>query len=234
MVVNRIENRIKDYLDGDYQLHEVTNFPNRYNINYGKHAYKTKICVFSIDLRNSTKLLFKEGKANSGKVHKAFLNVIAEVINNYRGEIRDFQGDSVLAFWSADKEGINSAVRASLAVNWFFSKKLVEHFKPYNGINFGIGIDFGDIYILKVGITSTDNNNDLVYIGKCVNFAVGIANRLSDPYCIGISKAIYSSLKEDMIFTKKDDQKINMWNNYNFKWKDEDVEIFRTNYRWGI
>lgn len=115
-----------------------------------------------------------------------------------------------------------------------FSKKLKDEFVTYGGIDYGIGIDFGDIYILSVGITSANNNNDLVYIGKCVNFAVGIANRLSKPNCLGISEAIYSNLESDKIFCEKNNEHVNMWSKYKFKWKYDEVEIYRTNYLWSI
>jgi len=89
------------------------------------------------------------------------------------------------------------------------------------------------LYSLKVGITSKENINDLIF-GKCVNFAVGIANRLSNPYSFGISYAVYSKLNDDKIFAEKKGQKSNMWIDYNFKWKDEEVDIKKTKYTWGI
>ena len=234
MVVNRIENRTKEYLDGEYHIQNSTSLPNKHNVYSGKKAYKTKICAFSIDLRNSTKLLMEDGRAVSGKVHKAFLNVVTEVINYFNGDIRDFQGDSVLAYWKSDKDEINKAVRAGLTINWFLKVKLEDYFKPYGGVDFGIGIDFGNIHVLKVGITTSERNNDLVYIGKCVNFAVGIANQLKKPRSLGISEAVYSNIDEGIIYSTKDNQRVNIWEKYKFKWKDDDVEILRTSYHCEI
>ena len=142
MVINRIENRVREYLDGEYFLKEEDYIPRLSNVHTGKRAYKTEVCAFYIDLRNSTKLLFEKGKVISGKVHKAFLNVVSEVITHYGGEIRDFQGDGVLAFWYVkDKSNISKAVRAGFALNWLFVTKLKQHFEPYGGIDLGIGID---------------------------------------------------------------------------------------------
>ena len=235
LVVNRIENRVRDYLDGEYSLREENFVPRLYNVHLGKRAYKTKICAFYIDLRNSTDLLFKDGKAISGKVHKAFLNVVSEVIQYYRGEIRDFQGDGVLAFWPANyKSEISSAVRAGFALKWFFKEKLKEYFEPFGGIDYGIGIDWGEIYVLRVGITATDNSNDLVYIGKCVNFAVGIANHLISPNNMGISESVYSNLEEDKIYATKNDQKVNKWEDLEFIWKNKNKKIKTSSWRWSI
>ncbi len=235
MVINRIENRVKEYLKNDYTIKEEKNLPRIHSMPYGKRFVKTKVCAFYIDLRDSTRFLFEDGKLVSGQVHKAFLNVVSEVIHHYNGDIRDFQGDGVLAFWPANYQSeISSAVRAGFALKWFFKEKLKSYFEPFGEIRYGIGVDWGDIYVLKAGITVKDNTNDLVYIGKCVNFAVAIANQLNDPNNMGISESVYSNLEKDKIFSNRNDKKENRWEDFDIQWKKRDCTIKTTGWLWSI
>lgn len=57
-------------------------------------------------------------------------------------------------------------------------------------MDYGIGIDWGEVFILKVGISRDTNNNDLDFIGKCENFVIAIANQAKAPKNIEVSLSI--------------------------------------------
>jgi len=222
-LVNRIESKVRDYLDGDYQIIETRNIPSVNNVSIGKRAYKMKLCTFCIDLRESTDLLFSHQKQTAGKIHKSFLAVVSEVVLNNGGKIRSFQGDSLLAFWSGhEKTEISKSVEAAMTIKWLLNTKLTKYFEKYKKLDFGIGIDTSEVYILKAGITGNYHNNDLVFIGKGVNFAVAIADQAEGPYHIEISNAVYELLVDDWKFGKnRNGENENMWEEGEIKWQDK-------------
>ena len=142
-----------------------------------------KMTAFSIDLRNSTGLMFNGDRETSGKIHKIFLTGVATAVNYFGGQIRSFNGDGLLAFWEANyTTDIDKAVKAAMTITWFFDVKLAVIFENHAKIDFGIGIDWGETFILRSGISRNTNNNDLVFIGSCVNFSTVIANQAKFPY----------------------------------------------------
>jgi len=233
-IVDDIENTIKEYLEGDYEINPFDGIPTIDNVTFGKKAYKTEMTTFSIDLRKSSQLLFDHQNQTTGKIHKAFLTATAKTIQYFGGEIRDFQGDSILAFWKGkNKPDIQAAVRAALAIKWLLSKRLKNYFQKYTELNYGIGIDNGDIYVVRAGIKRNPNNNDLVYIGKSVNFAVAIANKAENPNNIEISPIVYNNLNDDLWYANdKLGNKVNMWRNGNTGWNNKNYPTYYTNYRW--
>lgn len=235
-VVEDIENKISDYLDGDYEIIEIGGIPTIDNIAFGKKAYKTELTTFSIDLRRSSQLLFDHHKQTSGKIHKAFLTATASIIRHYGGQIRDFQGDSILAFWGGfNKPDIQKAVRAAFAIKWMLSTKLKKYFNQYTELDYGIGIDNGDVYIVRAGIKRNPNNNDLVYIGKSVNFAVAIANQAKNPYTIEVSSLVYKNLNDDLYYSvDKLGNKKNMWKDGTVTWNKRKYNTYYTTYNWGF
>ncbi len=221
--VNDLENQVSDYLDGDYEITETEVIPSVENVPFGKKAKKMNLCAFCIDIRKSTELMVVHQKQTSGKLHKAFLTVVSKVVLENGGEIRSFNGDSLLAFWPAYyKSQISTAVKTAMITKWFLDVKLSPLFEKYEKIDFGIGIDWSEVYILRAGIPRNNNNNDLVFIGKCVNYATAIANQAQGPSHIEISEATYSNLEDNWIYgNDSNGQKVNMWKDGQVEWKGE-------------
>ena len=70
-------------------------------------------------IKLSEKMLISRWKQSSAKVHKAYANVVVDVVNAYGGKVRSFQGDGILSFWPAYyKSQISNAVKASMVLTW--------------------------------------------------------------------------------------------------------------------
>lgn len=230
--VEDLEKKVKDYLDGDYEIIDAKEIPSVDNVAFGKKAKKMYLCVLCIDLRKSTELMFIHEKETSGRIHKAFLTVVSQVVLKNKGRIRSFQGDSLLAFWPAiDKSDIDDVVKTAMTIKWLLDIKLSPLFEQYQKIDFGIGIDLGEVYILRAGISRDANNNDLIFIGKCVNFAVALANRAESPYHIEISELTYENLV-DWKNGEKNGKTVDIWNDNSITWKGSKYDTKTT--RWYL
>jgi class 3 adenylate cyclase len=229
-IVNDLENKVRDYLEGDYEVTETRTIPSVDNVPFGKKAKKMKLCAYCIDLRKSSELLKVHQKQTSGKIHKAFLAVASKVVLENGGRIRSFNGDSLLAFWPAYyKSQITTAVKAAMITKWFLDIRLSPLFERYEKIDFGIGIDFGDVYIVRAGIPRDTTNNDLVFIGKCVNFATAIANLAHEPNHVEISELTYDNLEDDGIYDVSNGKRVNVWKDGFVEWKGKKYRSKITN-----
>ena len=229
--IEDLRNKVKDYLSGDYEILETKGIPSVDNVSHGKKAKKIKLCAFSIDLRKSSDLLFHHQKQTAGKIHKSFLAVASTVVLKYGGKIRSFQGDSILVFWPANsKSQIMNAVKAAMEIKWFLRKEFKNLFEKYKKLDYGIGIDWGEVFVIRAGISRDTNNNDLVFIGKCVNFAVAIANQARYPGNIEVSTSVYNNLEDSHIYTKKNG--VDMWKDGTVEWNGQKFNTKVTSYRW--
>lgn len=197
-LIDDLEDQIKDYMSGDYEIIDINSIPSVEDVTFKKKVLKINLCSYSIDIRKSSNLLIKHRKKTSGKIHKAFLTTTSKIAKYYGGEIRSFQGDSILVFWPATVQDLNKAVKSAMVTTWLLGVKFSKYFKKYSELDFGIGIDWSEVYILRAGIARDANNNDLVFIGRCVNFAVAIANEAKGPNHIGISKDVYHNLEDSL------------------------------------
>ena len=229
-IVNDLENKVRDYLAGDYEVTETKTIPSVVNVPFGNNAKKMQLCAYCIDLRKSSELLTVHQKQTSGKIHKAFLAVASKVVLENGGEIRSFNGASLLAFWPAYyKNQITTAVKAAMITKWFLDIRLSPLFERYEKIDFGIGIDWGDVYIVRAGIPRDTNNNDLVFIGKCVNFATAIANQAHEPNHVEISELTYDNLEDDGIYDVSNGKRVSVWKDSVVEWKGKKYKSKITN-----
>jgi len=215
-----ISSKVKDYLDGDYDVTEANVIPSAKDVAFGKVAKKMPLCVFSIDLRQSTNLLFSHNKQTAGKIHKSFLYAVSAVVKDNLGQIRSFNGDSLLAFWPAFKKyQINACVFAAMSVKWLLDVALSPLFEKYEKLDFGIGVDLGEVFMVRAGLSGDADNNDLVFMGQCVNFAVAVGEQAQAPYHVGISPAVYNNLGDFLIHGTEYGRTVDIWRDGTVKWQ---------------
>lgn len=230
-----LSEKITEYLEGDYEINEIKEIPSVEDVPFGKIAKKMNLCVFYIDLRESTELLFQHQKQTAGKIHKAFLYAVSKIVRYYDGTIRSFNGDSLLAFWPARYTShITKCVKCAMKIKWCLDVGNSHLFEKYQKLDFGIGIDWGEVYILRAGIPRDTNNNDLVFIGKCVNYAVAIGEQAKGPKHIEISSIIYSNLEDEAKYGISNDKKVDIWKDGIVNWQDEQYKTKLTSWYWEI
>lgn len=230
-----VRKAVSEYLDGDYTVTDARAIPSVEDVPFGKFAKKMNLCVLFIDLRKSTDLLFLHQKQTAGKIHKAFLYVASTVVRDFGGTIRSFNGDSLLAFWPANYQSeINKCVRCAMTIKGLLDVELTDLFEKYHKLDFGIGIDWGEVFIARAGLPRDNNNNDLIFMGRCVNFAVAIGEQAKGPGHIEISEITYSNLADDTLYGMQNGTKVNMWQDGKVKWKSEEHETKVTAWYWNI
>lgn len=229
-LVNELTSRVRDYLNDDYEVIDATVIPSVEDLPFGNKAKRMNLCTLCIDLRKSTELMYLHGEHISGRIHKAFLTVVSKIVRKYDGQIRSFQGDSLLAFWPANtSEDLGKAVKVAFEIKWLLDDELSYLFERFAKLDFGIGIHWSEVHILKAGISRDANNNDLIFIGESINFAVALANRAKGPNHIAISNYVYRNLEDEW----KNRQvffffEYRIWEKSTFRWQGRRRTIMTT------
>lgn len=193
----------------------------------GKTFNKTPVCAYCIDMRKSSNLIDNNGMETSVKIHKAFMTIVARAVIENGGRIRSFNGDGLLALWANNgSNDVALAVKTGLTTKYLLKNNFGSFFNRYN-VDFGIGIDIGDMYTIRVGNQKNNDENDLVFVSKSVNFATKISNQLNKPYNIGISNEAYNRLPDNMRNNSNMYNSIK-WDTGSIKWKDNQTNIIYT------
>ncbi len=151
------------------------------NLTYGngeeKKGVEINTCVLFVDIRNSVQLTKDKQIRTMGKIYSVFTHCVLLAAQNEGGYVRNIIGDRVMVVFPPDN-CFKNAVFCAITINHVASliNKKFDNFE----FNCGIGIDYGKLSVMKVGIQKkgdeNDDNKGLVWVGYPANFA----SRLTD------------------------------------------------------
>jgi class 3 adenylate cyclase len=192
-----IKLKVKELLDtGEYSIYESTTIPGPGDtrLTFGNTGVRFPAVTLYIDMRGSTAVLNAHRAHNVAKIHKAYLFLATKLIAAKGGQIRSYNGDSILAFFPGEGAAeVEKAVRCAMEIK-FMLQETASEFKKYREVDFGIGIDVGKVLCVKAGMGRNDNHNDLIWLGNAVNRATVLSDKAKDPKNIWISDPVYKLL----------------------------------------
>lgn len=240
MIVTKqqLEDKTKSIRDEQFNESEISLIPTLETQgltfgNSGRYFYAT---ILYIDIRRSSKLLDCHYYANVAKLLTAFYNAIVRVANQDGGEIRSFNGDSLLVFYKGtENDTVGKAVQSAMKMSFAINEVVNPIMKSLSNMDFGIGIDYGKVLVTKVGIGGASNNKDLIWIGNGVNRATKISDQCQSPYHIGISERLYNKLDYSLRYTKDFFYRPqSMWRSQTFEYNGGVEKMYQTNYHFII
>ena len=170
-------------------------------------TYSLDAAVLFIDIRHSTNLMDNNPPETMVKIYRTFMRSMVECVRKNGGVTRQFLGDRIMGIFkavpddelSASDKAINAAIDMQTAVDYILNKHFREKLDgPV--ISCGIGIDYGNILVTKVGMHGLEANEekedefDFVWVGSATNHASKYAD-VAQGSSVFISDACYENIK---------------------------------------
>lgn len=180
---NTINSVIDDWKNTSFSFYPKEYIPglDDKNLTYGngeeKKGIEINTCVLFVDIRNSVQLTKDKQVRTMGKIYSVFTHCVLLAAQNEGGYVRNIIGDRVMVVFPPE-DCFKKAVFCAITINHIAS--LIN--KKFDNFEFkcGIGIDYGKVSVMKVGIqkkgAENDDNKGLVWVGYPANFA----SRLTD------------------------------------------------------
>lgn len=154
-----------------------------------KKAKLIETCILYADIRNSTELSKTHSKEVMARLYTAFVSSVSYIAQHHGGIIRNIIGDRVMVVFPS-KNCFTNAVDTAISINTIATRIIDKHFKGFD-FKVGIGIDFGEMKVIKTGISKQGKeraaHKNLVWIGNAAN----IASKLTDVANKEIVKTVY-------------------------------------------
>lgn len=239
-----IKSKVKAILDERLVVTDVTYVPrlDDSKLTFGNTGLKFTGSSLFIDIRGSTSVLNTHNKPIVAKLHMAFFHTIVKIANSLDGNVRSFNGDSSLIFFQGNlKATLSTAVKCAMQIKYMIDNSedgINELLKKYSKLNFGIGIDHGNILCTKVGVGG-EHNRDIFWIGNPVNKSTVLGDNSKSPNHIAISRYVYENLLDYAKYgTRKNywnqDEKVDIWTKGTFIYNGKYEDFYTTNWYWKI
>ncbi|GAS84921.1 adenylate/guanylate cyclase domain-containing protein [Paenibacillus amylolyticus] len=239
-----IVNKVKEIMDTNFEVTDISYVPdiNDTKLTFGNTGLRFEATTLFIDMRGSTKILNQHNRRTVAKIHMAYFHTVTKIAKSLGGEVRSFNGDSMLVFFQGtSKLTLSNAVKAAMKMKYMISHSesgINNYLSKYSAIDFGIGVDDGKILATKIGIAG-ENNRDIFWVGNAVNKSTRLGDEAKAPNHISISSYVYNNLTDEVkIHTYTNDwgvkQAVNMWTSHTFQYNDRWETYYSTNYYWGV
>lgn len=240
---DEIKSKVKSILDEKFEVEDITYVPkiDDTKLTFGNTGLKFTGSSMFIDLRGSTAVLNTHNKPIVAKLHMAFFHAIVKIANSLDGNVRSFNGDSALIFFQGNlKETLSTAVKCAMHIKYIIDSEggINELLKKYSKLDFGIGIDHGNILCTKVGVGG-EHNRDIFWIGNPVNKSTVLGDNSKAPNHIAISSYVYSNLLDWAKYKAiknfwGQEEKVDIWKYGTFSYNGKIETYYYTNYYWEI
>lgn len=204
--IDDIEFLIDDVLNTDFEFNPTEEIPTTNNsgltfesgeIKKGKEIETT---VMFVDIRNSVSMVEKHWDKTMGRVYTAFTKAVIKSAHKHNGLVRNIIGDRVMIVFPSKNCFIN-AVHCAVTINHICNYLLPKKF-PKVDFKCGIGIDYGRLRVIKVGVQKQgdekEENKGLVWVGYPAN----IASRLTDVANKQIDETYFEVQKRKVVFNR--------------------------------
>lgn len=225
-----IGKEVDGILANDTIFHDCDKVPTVDDLTYQRHCDRTgsklNTCVLFVDIRDSVQKNKDHRAQTLAKMYSSFVYGVLSIAKQYNGHVRNIIGDRVMVVFD-EESCCDNAIECAGSIMYFCKNKM-EMMLSNDTFKCGIGIHYGEMYVIKVGLTTqTSENNDyknLVWIGEPAN----LASRLTDMAgkdgipSVAISKEVYqrhtkSSIKRHFVCLDKK------------RFKDIDFDVYGCN-----
>jgi class 3 adenylate cyclase len=182
-ILDEIKKEVEDVTKTSFEHIDTSVVPGindvglTYEKGIAKKGKKIETCVLFVDIRNSIALTEKHHTQTMGRIYTAFTKAVLKLARHHLGHTRNIIGDRVMIVFPS-KNCFTNAVQCAISIH-YVAEKIIN--KLFNlEFKCGIGIDYGELRVIKVGIqrngTENAENKGLVWVGYPAN----LASRLTD------------------------------------------------------
>lgn len=185
-----IDNVINDWKNTTFTFNQKTYVPglDDTNLTYGngeeKKGIELNTCVLFVDIRNSVQITKDRQVRTMGKIYSVFTHCVLLAAQQEGGFVRNIIGDRVMIIFPPE-DCFTKAVCCAITIN-HIAQRINGKFDNFE-FKCGIGIDYGRISVMKVGIvkkgTENDDNKGLVWVGYPANFASRLTDCANKAFC---------------------------------------------------
>lgn len=181
-LLDKVTDDVEVIFTSNFNYESVDDVPNIFDPQFTyangdeQRGQEIETCVLFVDIRDSVKINSSRYQHTKGRMYTSFVKSVLRAAKQHNGKVRNIIGDRVMIVFPVDncfKNAVDCAVSINHIANHIIRKKI-------NEFKVGIGIDYGNMKVYKVGLPQSNeenvSNKNFVWIGEPANFA----SRLTD------------------------------------------------------
>lgn len=186
--------------------------------------------VIYLEIKNIDFLL-KTGKRLAARIYKIFYQTLQEVCKGTGGHLNCYSPNSFLLIYPMEKFSETFVVDTAIKTANLFNISLREPIEKLSHLNFGIGVDHGNI----LGTKTIDENGypHIVWFGHTIEKAITICHLSQRPFFVSVSRSVHHKLDDSLKTTTKHilgiKKEVDLWTRMSYQFENVKKHLYQTN-----
>ena len=187
--------------------------------------------VLYFEIKNLPFML-KTGKRLAARMYKFYYHALREICDKTGGFLNCYSPSSFLMIYPKERFEVADVVDIAIKTADLISTELRETIEQHSHINFGIGVDRGNLLVTKV--QSDGQYEHAAWFGTTIDKAMAISHECTKPYYVGISGTVYQHLDEEhRVATKRIlgiKKHVDIWSTVTYQFDNVKKHLYQTNF----
>lgn len=229
-ILQSVTEKTKQLAEVDFEYVRTSNFSHLESLTQDCTGIVMEAIVVYFEIKNIDFML-KTGKRLAARIYKIYYHILKTVCEATGGHLNCYSPNSFLMIYPSDKFDETIVVDTAIKTANLLNTNLRETIEKQTHLNFGIGIDHGNI----LGTKAINDNGypHMVWFGHTIEKAITIGHLSQRPFFVSISRSVYHKLDESLKTTTKHilgiKKEVDLWNRMSYQFENVKKHLYQTN-----
>lgn len=222
--------KTKQLAEVEFDYTSSSDFNNLESLNQDCTGLVMEASVIYLEI-NNIDFMLKTGKRLAARVYKIIYHILHEICETTGGHFNCYSPKSFLLIYPKDKFDETFVVDIAIKTANLLNINLREIIEKHTHLNFGIGIDHGNI----LGTKTIDENGyaHIAWFGHAIEKAIALCHLSQRPFFVSVSRSVYHHLDDSLKTTTKTilgiKKEVNLWNRVSYLFDNTKKHLYQTN-----
>lgn len=229
-ILQSITEKTKQLLEAEFDYTSTSDFNSLEMLNQDCTGIVMEANVIYLEI-NNIDFMLKTGKRHAAKGYKIYYHTLHEICEATGGHLNCYSPKSFLMIYPKEKFDETTVVDIAIKTANLLNTNLREIAEQHTHLNFGIGVDHGNI----LGTKTTDENgySHVVWFGHTIEKAITLSHLSQRPFYVSVSRSVYHHLDESIKTTTKNilgiKKEVNLWTRMSYQFDNVKKHLYQTN-----
>lgn len=229
-LLQSVTEKINQLSDADFEYETSADFNKLESLNNDCTGLVMEANVIYFEI-NNIDFMLKTGKRLAARVYKMYYHILHEICETTGGHFNCYSPKSFLLIYPKEKFDENYVVNIAVKTATLFNVDLRSIFEKQTHLNFGIGMDHGNVLSTK----TIDENGypHIAWFGNAIEKSIVLSRLSQRPFLVSISRSVYHHLDDSLKVTTKHilgiKKEVNLWTRMSYQFDNVKKHLYQTN-----
>ena len=229
-ILQNVNDKLNQLAEADFEYSTTDDFNSLESLNNDCTGIVMEANVIYFEI-NNIDFMLKTGKRLAARVYKMYYHILHEVCETTGGHLNCYSPKSFLLIYPKEKFDETYVVNVAIKTATLLNVSLRETFEKQTHLNFGIGVDHGNV----LGTKAVNENGypHIAWYGNTIEKAIALSRFSQRPFLVSVSRSVYHHLDESIKTTTKHilgiKKEVNLWTRMSYQFDNVKKHLYQTN-----